>query len=98
MQSGTSGHIDTYGFTNIAGTPATVIGVNVGSVARTANGGQTDLQHQVLSNGTSASSATMSDLTPSNKFRQKFFGQDPNTTAAWTASGINAAEFGIKKP
>ena len=91
--SGTT--VDTYNFTDIAGTAASVVGVMISSRARTAVGGTTDIKHRCYSNTTTNSSATLS-LNNAWEFRQTFLGQDPDTSSAWTESGLDAAEFGVE--
>jgi hypothetical protein len=97
VSTGTATDLDTYAFSNLSGTPNTIYGVNIGSLGKASPGATTNIRHYTLSSGTANESSDITLNGGAYQFNQTFVGQDPNTTAAWTASGINAAEFGIEK-
>ena len=96
ISSATATDLDTYAFGNLAGTPSTILGVHVSSVGRAEPGSTTDVRHYTLSNGTADESADI-ELNPAYQFNQSWVGQDPDTSTAWIAAGVNAAEFGFEK-
>ena len=96
VATGTATDLDTYAFSNLSGTPSSIYGVMIGSVGKASPGATTGIKHYTLSSAATDESAEIT-LIGAYQFNQTFVGQDPNTTAAWTEAGVNAAEFGIEK-
>lgn len=95
VSSSNSGDRDTYGFTNLTPVTGTIMGVQVCNAALKDDAGARSVANIVRSGSTDATSATVA-LSTSQLFNLSIQETDPNTSAAWTESGVNAAEFGTK--
>lgn len=96
VESGTSGHKDLYDYASI-GTLANIKGLQINTVARETDGSPFSLYQTVKSGSTNSdgssvaiSGQTFKTITP------RVLETDPDTSSAWTDSGVDAAEFGIK--
>lgn len=96
VSSATPGQIDSYGFANLRPTSGSIGTIAVNTIDRDDDATPRTFDHFVKS---SAATALSSPITPSATYQnhQRFFGTDPNTSAAWTVAGRNAAEFGMKE-
>lgn len=95
VESGTSGDQDTYEYSDLGFTPTEINAVMVNSYVQNPNAGTINYQQIAKSNVSTATGA--STKTPSSpKTAQAPFYTDPDTSVAWTAAGVNAAQFGIK--
>lgn len=91
----TVGHLDRYTFPTL--TAATVFAVAVKIRADKDDVGARAIRAAVKSSSTLADNGADFALTQSSYQNfQGIFENDPNTSAAWTAAGVNAAEFGVK--
>ena len=95
VEGATSGLIDTYNYTNLATSPSVIAAVAVKSFAKNADVGSKTFRTKCLSNVTYSNGADVA-LAVSYKSFFDAYAVDPNTAAAWTAAGLNAAEFGIE--
>ena len=95
VEGATSGLIDTYNYTNLATSPSVIAAVAVKSFAKNADVGSKTFRTKCLSNVTYSNGADVA-LTVSYKSFFDVYTVDPNTAVAWTAAGLNAAEFGIE--
>lgn len=95
VQSATTGQKDTYAFPNMAHTPAAIYGVQVSMNARKDDAGLRSICSVTRSGGSDTDGATQALSTSYNYYRQ-ILETDPNTSVAWTQSGVNSAEFGVK--
>jgi hypothetical protein len=96
VTSNTAGQIDSYGFASLLESAGSIGVIAVDTIDRIDDAPMVHtFDHFVKS---SASSALSSAFTPTSTYlnHQSFFTQDPNTSAAWSVSGRNAAEFGYK--
>jgi len=78
-------------------TAASIFAVGVKARASKDNAGPRSFRFQCKSGATTSNTA--SDIALSQTVYgnyQAFFETDPNTAVAWTQSGVNAAEFGVK--
>jgi hypothetical protein len=93
--SGTVGHIDTFAVGNLHASSGTVLSVAVNTIDRRDDATLFTVKHRVKS---SSATADGTGFTPSASYtnHQSHFATDPNTSAAWTVSGRNAANFGYK--
>jgi hypothetical protein len=97
VQDGTSGDQDLLNFTSLGYTPASITAVMGNIYVDNPSGGLINNQLVCKSGATTAISAGAN--TPTIYVtRQAAFNVDPNTSAAWTAAGVNAAQFGYKVP
>lgn len=89
---------DTYGYADLTSTPDLIRGVQVNTDARKLTVANQDLAH-VARSGTTETTSSSIAVTDETDFAtvSDVFEQDPNTSAAWTPAGVNAAEFGFKK-
>jgi hypothetical protein len=91
----TPGDIDRYTYPSISGSQ--VFFANVCIRAEKDDSGTRTIRAAVKSGGTSADNGTDFALTLNSYVNfQGIFEKDPNTSVAWTVSGVNAAEFGCK--
>ena len=94
VQSATSGNKDTYAYSNLSGA-ASVNGVVIKTVGKKVDAGAADGKAVARSSTTEADSAALgfsTNYTIKNFVRET----DPNTSAAWAPSAVDAAEFGVK--
>jgi len=93
--SGTANDIDTYAFTNLSNTPNEIHTLCIDVYARK-TGPTAYLQGVAYSSSTTGTTASKQLDTYGYKVYQTEMPYDPNTTALWTGSGVDAAEFGFK--
>lgn len=93
--SATSGDKDTYTFGNLTELTGTVFGVQRATYALKTDAGSRSIAHVVRSGGTDYDGSDLT-LATSAAFSMSLREQDPATSAAWTISGVNNAEFGVK--
>jgi hypothetical protein len=95
VESSTAGHIDKYGYADLSANVTTVHAVQVMSYAR-----KTDAATRTLRNKLYSSSATLDGSTTAVTYAYQPIATlattDPNTSAAWTAAGVNAALAGVE--
>lgn len=95
--SSTVGNIDTYNYAALS-LPggATIQGVQVESYQRKTDAGTRGVKTAIRSGGNNYT--PNAEISPSTSYRNDLdvFEQDPATSAAWTESGVDAAEFGMK--
>lgn len=95
VQSTTVGHDDLYTFAALPVSPTSITGVAMTMVAKYTGTGGPDVKGKVKSSAATATDAART-LGPTYSPHRAFFARDPNTSAAWTESGVNAAEFGVE--
>lgn len=95
VQSATSGQKDTYAFTDMSHTPASIFGVQVNMVAKKDDSGNRSICAVTRSGGADTDGATQA-LSTSYSVYTEIRETDPNTSAAWTRTNLNNAEFGVK--
>lgn len=96
VQSSTVDHIDTYGFAEMTHTPSSIFGLQINAVAKKDDAGTRSIATVVNSGSSGDVAGTTQVLSTSYIDYTQIVEQDPNTSAAWTKSGINAATFGVK--
>lgn len=95
VQSSTAGEKDTYAFANMSHTPSSIYGVQVNMIAKKDDAGARSIASVVRSDGADTDGTTQA-LSTSYADYMQIVEQDPDTSAAWTKTGFNAAEFGHK--
>lgn len=93
--SATSGDKDTYAMADLAYTSGTIKGVQVAAYAAKSDAGAKTARNVVRSGGTDypgSDVALSTTYLPYLEIKET----DPDTGAAWTISGFNAAEFGFE--
>lgn len=93
--SATVSQKDTYGFPNMLHSPANIYGVQILINAKKDDAGLRSVCSVTRSGGSDTDGATQA-LSTSYQYFLEILETDPNTAAAWTQSGYNAAEFGAK--
>lgn len=94
-ETSTDGDQDLYTYENLPGVTASVDGVQITSEARV-TAGSMDLSN-VIKTGTTVSPGTADTITSTSYVTlTRIEEKDPDTAAAWTPSGVNGAQFGIK--
>lgn len=94
-ESSTLNHIDSYGMGNLPTSPSTIYGVQVCDAALKDDAGARGLSPFIRSS-TTDSVGTELALSTGQLYATAIWETDPATSAAWTASGVNAAEVGGK--
>ena len=94
VSSSTPGHVDLYGFPDITPT-GSILAVQTVLTARKDDAGVRQIADQCVSGATTATGATAT-ITSSYLMYRQIRETDPDTGAAWTAAGFNAASFGQK--
>jgi hypothetical protein len=96
VSSSTVGHIDTYAFANLTSITGTILAVAVNNVVSKDDAGAKSIADVVKSSSTTSVGSNFTPSFGSWLVCQQIWETDPNTSAAWTESGVNAAEFGCK--
>ena len=95
VESGTSTNKDLFEYTDLSVTPNSIAGVLVNTRALNTDLGAISMNVVARSNVTEADSPNKA-LTSSAILYQHFFDEDPDTSSAWTKTGVDNAEFGVK--
>lgn len=93
--SNTSGQIDLYTYASIANT-GTIAAVQTVLTARKDDIGTRQIAEQCRSGGTTYTGPTTQTLGSAYLMYREIRETDPATGAAWTTTGVNAAQFGVK--
>lgn len=95
VSSGVAGNKDLYNFFDLSNSASTVKGVQLNTyVAKSDTGSRsvTNLVKSGIAEATGATTTLSSSYTVVSHVQEI----DPSTSAAWTANGINTAEFGVR--
>lgn len=95
VQSATVSQKDTYAFTDMSHTPSSIFGVQILMSAKKDDAGTRSIAAVTRSGGTDTDGATQA-LSTAYVYYREMRETDPNTSAAWTKTNFNAAEFGAK--
>lgn len=97
VSSSTPGAQDLYLFPNLTTNPTAIYTVAVKSYARLTDTGNRSISLVVQSGSTSSTGSSAAQIpATSYQWADSIFDTDPNTNAAWTKSGLDAAQTGIK--
>ena len=97
VQSVTAGHVDRYGLADLSGTPTTIDAVELIYRAARSDAGARTMRGFLRSGASTANGGTVTPpATPSGQYFRQQVDLDPDTAAAWTASGINALQAGVE--
>jgi hypothetical protein len=91
----TSGHEDLYDLANLSATPTSIVGVQSRMFAKKSDSGTRQGQIRVKSGATEVG-GTDTVLSTTYGWLNRVDAVDPNTSAAWTASAVNALQVGPK--
>lgn len=95
VQSATVNNKDTYAFANMAHTPSSIFGTQLNMIAKKDDGGTRSICSVCRSGGADYDGDSQVMGTSYSDYRQ-VREVDPATSAAWTRSDLNSAEFGVK--
>ena len=95
VQSSTVGDKDLYGFGNMSHTPSSIYGVVVTASALKDDAGSRSIRLLAKSSSSEANSGADIALSTSRTRAIGVFETNPATSAAWTKSGVDGAQFGI---
>ncbi|WP_155301359.1 hypothetical protein [Cupriavidus necator] len=95
VESSTVTQKDTYGFSDISHTPVNIFGVQLSIAALKDDAGDRLVKAVTRSAGTDYS-GTAQALGTSQLYYSEIRETDPATSAAWTKTNLNAAEFGVE--
>jgi hypothetical protein len=97
LTSDAIGDQDLYIFPELSSTPTTIIAVKIAAVMRRVTGGASEVDLQMVSGGVTGAGSDPG-LTPSGGYATiaSYFTTDPDTGAAWNASGVNLAKVGYE--
>lgn len=92
----TSGNEDTYAYADLLNTSVTVYGVQLSTRLAKSDAGAKSAKTMTRSGGTDYLSAA--SVSPGTGFSEtlQLSELDPDTSSQWTATGVNAAQFGVK--
>lgn len=94
--SSTVGQIDLFGITSLPGTASNIVAVDNILYARKDDAGTRTIEGVIKSGGTSVTGPNLA-LSTSYQFVDQIQQTDPNTSAAWTPTGVNAATIGYEE-
>lgn len=97
VSSVTSGHKDTYAMDDLPASISTVYALKVSAVAKNPDGGTPQLRTVVRTNSTDYANATYTNLGGSDSVITNIWTQNPNTSASWTPTQVNAMEAGMQR-
>ncbi len=91
-----SGHQDIWDYGTVVGAGATIAGIQINTCVRETDANSFTLKTPIVSGGNTSTDAAQAIGTTNYIVRYRISETDPNTTAAWTANGVNAAQFGVE--
>jgi len=94
-ESSTIGHKDLYAFENSPSAPTTINALQVVSTGKSDDGGAKGGRNRIRSSTAEEPGDTYALISTYVPY-QSIHETDPNTAAAWTEAGINAAEIGVE--
>ena len=95
VTSSTVGAEDRYSFGSLSSTPSNIAGVKVSALLRKTDSGARTVTVQLKSGTTEVTGSSQSPAASYTYF-SNYQDTDPNTSAAWTASGVNSVTAGAK--
>lgn len=96
VEAGTSGHYDLYQYSNPADLGSTIHGIQINTDCKETDATTFSLKTVIESDGTTSEDTAQAIGSASYKTLRRLAVTDPKTGSAWTSSGINAAQFGVK--
>lgn len=96
VSTDTTTNLDLYAFTDLSHSPANIHAVQLVTAARKEDAGTVTIQPKSRVGGTTRDAGAAFGPTTSYAMNRVLLAQDPDTSSAWTQSGVNAAEFGVE--
>jgi hypothetical protein len=95
VSSSTVGAEDRYSFSSLSSTPSNIAGVKVSALLRKTDTGARTITVQLKSGSIEVTGSSQAPAV-SYAYYSSYQDTDPNTSAAWTASGVNSVTAGTK--
>ena len=95
VQGTTVGDTDTYGLSDLTGTPTNISAVQISVFAEKTDATSRSIALQAKSGATTSDGGNFTLAASYSKFERLLL-TDPNTSAAWSVSGVNALQCGPK--
>lgn len=92
--TGSAGQTELFGYTDVANTPTTIFGVQACSAVNASDAGAASVRNVAHIGSTNYSGSVLA-LSTSQRYLSEVWGTSPATSAAWTKTEINAAQFGL---
>lgn len=96
VENATPGTKDTYGFGDTLAATSTVFGVQTNIVARKTDTDNKTICPVIRHSSTDYDGTTTANLPSTYQTFTQMYEQNPGTSAAWTKSDVDGAEFGVK--
>jgi hypothetical protein len=97
VQASAAGSLDTYAFGDLQNISGNIAGVAVTVYAKNSDAFGHRVKSVIRSGGVDTEAPTAQSVTDISYHYKSFITErDPNTTAPWTVSGVNGAEYGVK--
>lgn len=96
IESSTVGHIDLHTFDDLPETPDTIFGVQLNTLVKKDDAGTRTIRAVARPTSVDKFGTGKSPSNGSYRGEQEIWEDDPQATAAWTESTLNATEFGIE--
>ena len=96
VEDGTTGHKDLYDYAAMPSSLGAIKGIEIKTVCRNTDGTQYDLITPIKSGAAETDDSAQTLTSTSYKTKTRVSEIDPNTSAAWTETTVNAAKFGVK--
>lgn len=96
VSENTTGDHDTYAFSSIGLTSGSIYGVQQLVYANKADAGSRYIKTVCRSGTTDYPNSNTYSVSDTYTYYEDVLEQDPDTSSAWTISGVNAAEFGME--
>ncbi len=96
VENATAGNQDLYTFGDLSAAPGTIFGVQSNIMAKKDDAGSRSAMALTRSGSTIYDGDTNALTEGSYEVHRHIDEQDPDTAAAWTEAGVNAAQFGVE--
>ncbi len=96
VSSSTTNHVDSYAMGNLSSTPLTIFAVQVTVTHRKDDAGSHTISPLIHVSSTDYTTGSAFSSLDSYSMASSIWTTNPNTSAAWIASGVNGMEAGIK--
>lgn len=96
IEADTTDDLDLFEYENASGLGDTIHGVQLNTDCKETDATTFSLKTVVKSGGTTSDGTSQNIASADYKMLRRVSVTDPATAAAWTSSGINAAQFGVK--
>lgn len=96
VEDSVAGHKDLYDYESLSLSPSQIFGVQINTMCRETDATPFDLVTVVKSGTTESDDGGQAIGSTDYQVKRRIVELDPDTSSAWTESGVNAAKFGVK--